>query len=271
MKRKFKLLLVSLILLSGLVHAAAEAAVIDFEDIALGGSYNTGDTFVVSGVTVVCKNFQWDDGTWYSGGSANVGNDLLAGGSGYEMGVNNINLDFNFGTAVSSLSLRFGEYGGNLNIEINGVLKNFTLFSDINGLTIGNVMVTVVNGFGNDQGTLELSGAVSQFAIGGQELWIDDVIVSGGSCSCNDSDGDGVIDQWDECPDTPTDSFVNNEGCSAEQLGLTSECIAPPTFSRTTGELDIPTVIIDDTDKGSMVLQQRRGRIFTLEDISLPE
>jgi len=30
---------------------------------------------------------------------------------------------------------------------------------------------------------------------------------------CVDSDGDGVIDQWDNCPGTPLNSYVNNKGC----------------------------------------------------------
>jgi len=34
---------------------------------------------------------------------------------------------------------------------------------------------TVVNGFGNDSGTLRLEGKVERFAIGGQELWLDEV------------------------------------------------------------------------------------------------
>ncbi|NWH05413.1 right-handed parallel beta-helix repeat-containing protein [Desulfobacter latus] len=32
-------------------------------------------------------------------------------------------------------------------------------------------------------------------------------------CLCPDTDLDGVPDAWDECPDTPAGSFVNNRGC----------------------------------------------------------
>jgi len=35
------------------------------------------------------------------------------------------------------------------------------------------------------------------------------------STLCDDSDGDGVIDQWDECPDTPRSNlYVDKHGCS---------------------------------------------------------
>lgn len=35
----------------------------------------------------------------------------------------------------------------------------------------------------------------------------------GFNCECPDSDGDGVPDAWDDCPDTPTGSAVDNRGC----------------------------------------------------------
>jgi len=91
--------------------------------------------------------------------------------------VNNINLAFDFGNPVHSLSLMFGEYGGNLNIDINGDFRNFNNFADLNGQTVGGVQVSVVNGLGNDRGRLQLDGVITSFAVGGQELWIDDVCV----------------------------------------------------------------------------------------------
>ncbi|MBC8249799.1 MAG: hypothetical protein H8E90_08990, partial [Anaerolineales bacterium] len=152
-----------------------QVACVDFEDLTLGTVYNVGDTFVTSGITVTATAFQWSGGTWTSDGFAEVENTGLAGGTGQEMEVNNITLEFDFGDPISGLELLFGEYGGNLNIEINGAFQNFENFADIDGSTIGGVSVSVVNGFGNDQGTLTLSGTIYSFTIGGQELWIDDV------------------------------------------------------------------------------------------------
>ena len=37
----------------------------------------------------------------------------------------------------------------------------------------------------------------------------------GNTCSCTDSDGDGVIDQWDECSDTKAGSAVYSNGCAS--------------------------------------------------------
>jgi len=147
----------------------------DFEDLTLGTTYHVWDTFTTSGTPITVKPFQWGNGTWYNGGHTTVGNAGRAGGSGNELNLNNVNLEFGLSMPLTGLSLLFSEYGGNLNIEINGNFRNFNNFENINGLTIGGVHVTVINGFGNDMGSLQLTGTISQFAIGGQELWIDDV------------------------------------------------------------------------------------------------
>ncbi len=147
----------------------------DFEDLPPDATYNVGDTFVTSDVSITVGIFQWSNGNWTSAGHARVVTGGNAGGLGNEINVNNVNLAFDFGAPITSLSLAFGEYGGNLNIEINHVFKNFGNFAEIDGQTIGGVNVTVVNGLGNDKGKLELAGTISQLALGGQELFIDDV------------------------------------------------------------------------------------------------
>jgi hypothetical protein len=157
--------------------AADDSACIDFEDLPLGTEYHVEDTFSDSGVVIDVQIFQLSDGRWYDDGRARVANRGYAGGSGQEMEVNNVNLAFDFGGSCEGVSLLFGEYGGNLNIKINGDFKNFNNFIDINGLTIGSVQV-VVNDFGDDKGGLKLSGLIYSFAIGGQELVIDDVCLT---------------------------------------------------------------------------------------------
>ena len=174
MKNTIRLLFAAILLPASF---AAHSAVLDFEDLTLGGTYIVGDSFVTSGVTVLANDFFFSDDTRYSGGRANVVNTGLAGGSGNELEINNINLDFNFGGPIPGLDLMFGEYGGNLNININGILSNFENFIDINGTIIAGVSVAVVNGLGDDIGTLSLTGNINSFALGGQELYIDNVSV----------------------------------------------------------------------------------------------
>ena len=148
---------------------------IDFEDLLVGTTYTYGDMFSSGGVPISVQMFTFANNQQTTGTGALVDNQLRAGGSGNDLSSNNVNLDFAFGGPVNGLNLRFGEFGGNLNLEINGDFRNFANFSDINGQTIGGVTVSVVNGLGNDQGTLSLSGTINGFVVGGQELWIDDV------------------------------------------------------------------------------------------------
>ena len=157
------------------VAAPAGAVTYDFEDLVYDTTYVVGNTFTTNGQLFELDQFQWGNLVWTSGGHAYVDNELLAGGSGLDLELNNINLKTSFSGPVSSLGLVFGEYGGNLNIAINGDFLNFSQLSDINGLTIGGCAIAVTNGFGNDQGTFLATGSIGTFKLGGQELWIDDI------------------------------------------------------------------------------------------------
>lgn len=148
---------------------------VDFEQQVLDTVYHVGNIFTESGVEIIIQSFDWGGGQWTNTGYAKIENRQLAGHTGQDIQVNNVNLSFSFGSPRESLSLRFGEYGGNLNININGDFRNFQNFADINGATIGGVTISIVNGFGNDRGFLQLSGTINSFDIGGQELWIDHV------------------------------------------------------------------------------------------------
>ena len=152
-----------------------ETCCVDFEGVPPAATYAVGDDFFDSEAHMTLYPFTWGDGTVFTGGVATVGHAGLAGGTGQEMNLNNINMGFDFGHPVSSLSLLFGEYGGNLNIEVNGDFVNFNDFTDINGMTIGGASVSVINGTGNDKGKLMLDGVIFDFRVGGQELVIDDV------------------------------------------------------------------------------------------------
>ena len=174
-KKQIKNLFILLSAICLLPVSNAMAACVNFETLTLGANYNVGDSFTDAGTTVHFNPFTWSNGNSTSKGFGSVGNRALAGGAGLEMAVNNINMDFIFPTGLTGLSFLFGEYGGNLNIDINGDFRNFSKFADIHGTIIGGVKVAVTNGLGNDKGTATLSGTIVSFSIGGQELWIDNV------------------------------------------------------------------------------------------------
>ena len=148
---------------------------VEFEDVPLMAMFNVGDSFPSAGTVINMHDFQWTGGAWTGTGNAQIQAGDFAGGSGQEVAVSNINLEFIFGHPVPGLGFNFGEYGGNLNIEINGDFRNFQNFVDIDGLNIGGVTVAVVNGLGNDKGHVQLTGVINDFVIGGQELFLDDV------------------------------------------------------------------------------------------------
>jgi len=156
---------------------------IGFEDPPLGTEYRVGDTFTDLSTVIAVETFDWGGGVWCNGscGYAKVSDSsswCWPGGFGQHMVVNNVNLRIVHDGPWEGLSLLFGEYGGNLNIDINGQHREFDNFHDIDGAIIGGVDVSVVNGFGQDEGSLSLSGTINSFAVGGQELCIDDVCLT---------------------------------------------------------------------------------------------
>jgi len=154
---------------------------LDFEDLPLMSLYHVGDTFITSGITCALEPFQHSGGNWTSDGSARVDNSSQAGGPGQELAVNNVNIALDLSCKPNELHLLYGEYGGNVNLRINGDFRNTTNFHNFNGLMVGNVLVSVTPDTTNPAlGVIKLKGVISDFAIGGQELWIDEISGHGG-------------------------------------------------------------------------------------------
>ncbi|GIG20198.1 hypothetical protein Cch01nite_09220 [Cellulomonas chitinilytica] len=134
---------------------------------------------------IAAHPFAWASGVTTTAGQATTEAGGRAGGSGTEIRVNNIvlSVSIGFGQVMHAARIRFGEYGGNVNLSVDGVTANVADLASLNGKTMGGVTVSVpTGGFGNDMGVLELTGTMpdqafglGQFAIGGQELWIDDI------------------------------------------------------------------------------------------------
>ena len=148
---------------------------IEYESLPGAAVYDVSDSFVEAGIPMEVAPFTWSNSTVYTGGHALVSNSQLAGGTGQDLNLNNVNLAFAFPRKLDALSLLFGEYGGNVNLQVNGIFTNVANLAALNGANFAGAQLTVVNGFGNDKGRLTLQGLVSDFAIGGQELWIDHV------------------------------------------------------------------------------------------------
>ena len=74
---------------------------IDFEDLAVGNTYNVGDNFIADNsgfqASITGEDFIWSNGVSTSGGVAVVEPGSNAGHVGNDIQVNNILLDFDFG------------------------------------------------------------------------------------------------------------------------------------------------------------------------------
>ena len=90
---------------------------IDFNGLTAGTTYNVGDTITLNEVDIVVLPFQWSNLTTFTGGTLMVTNAQAAGGSGMDLNLNNVCLGFDFKGKIRKVTLKFGEYGGNTNVE----------------------------------------------------------------------------------------------------------------------------------------------------------
>jgi hypothetical protein len=191
------------------------AQVVDFEDLPVGATTTCGDPALISrGVPVVAETF-----FYFGGGSTcnqvlvdfnnvNGTRDLLLG---------NVNARFLFPGPLESASVQYAWFGGNLNLRVNGQLRNVNDPNNLAGViglaALGQVQVQV----NADRIILtSLTGAIFDFAIGGQEFFIDDVAYNldgcfdstppqaeitdptNGACICGDTEIIGTAADFDD-------------------------------------------------------------------------
>ncbi|REK19030.1 MAG: PEP-CTERM sorting domain-containing protein [Planctomycetota bacterium] len=157
----------------------ARAATLEFEDLLLGQQYDlqaatpAPDSFVTDGVPVQLSEFFFlPAGSTTSGAAivfdsvANAGSS--PGGSGNYLWPSNVNLNFDFGGPVTTVSFLYGEFGGNLNLRVNGDLANVNTFAALPAM-LGGATVQL------DPGRVTLVGTINSFAVGGQEFSMDEL------------------------------------------------------------------------------------------------
>lgn len=180
--------------------------VIDFEDLTNitvppGTPVNVGDKFFIgttlsdesSGAKIVVLPFEWSGGGNSSDGYIEITNHAVPGGSGISIRFNNASLGIIAPDEgiVRKVKFKFVDFGGNINLVVNGTLYNEDDFKDITSPLTGNVAMSVSPP--SNQGVVQLSGDMDKFASpypmtpgqeglkfsavagGGQELWIDDL------------------------------------------------------------------------------------------------
>lgn len=162
--------------LPGLVAVAALSgdglSCVGFDDLGVGDTFVSGDTLLSGGVGILVGDF--DAGPVITSGFARVDDTGSAAGFGLDLAVNNVVLDFGFPYPLESLALVYGDFGGTVNLAIDGSLLIADGMNALPGSS-GGVTIEVVQPFRVPNGTLTLRGEIGDFGIGGQELWIDEV------------------------------------------------------------------------------------------------
>ena len=179
---------------------------IDFEDlssVSVGGApvtlstrYPVGTVIVEehSGVELMVLPFKWSTAGW-GDGYVEIVAGTMSGGTGNEVHFNNACLGIITPdkTVVKEMTVKFGEYGGNINLIENGTLHNYDDYTGIPSPTASGVTVTVTGTL--PKANLKLKGTLGHFTYafptlpmapplpeyaavigGGQELWIDDIV-----------------------------------------------------------------------------------------------
>ena len=166
--------------LDGLVAVAAvqtSESCINFEDATVRSQYRVGQTFVSGETLVSVGPFFFTEGQSTDQGFAQIDQNTQAGGSGKDVLVNNVNLSFGFDSPLEGVTINYGDYGGTVNLAINGELAIENSLLDLDDTSVGDVQVAVTPNGANDNqtGRVTLSGTIERFSIGGQEFWLDDV------------------------------------------------------------------------------------------------
>ncbi len=161
---------IALVATAGL--AAADLA--SFNDLTVGDEYMVGDSFTSDGITFDILDFT--PGSMFSN-RARVDDNLMAGGDGFDLELNNVRLELAVPfSSVPSVTIFFGQFGGDNNIFVNGDMISTATFYDVDGMSVGGATIDVADlGGGPSFGRLTVTGDIESFGISGQELWVDNL------------------------------------------------------------------------------------------------
>lgn len=150
---------------------------IDFEGLPIASQFSTGQFFFETGTKMTATEFQWSNSIVTTAGYIKVMNNQKAGGGGQDIWLNNIRVSLDFPFSPQKVILFYGLYGGNMNLMINGAMRNEEDVMMMDKTNLGGVDIYVVEATvpGGVQGIILLDGTINSLEIGGQEFFIDHV------------------------------------------------------------------------------------------------
>lgn len=161
---------------------APPVGVVPFDDLPDGTQFGVGGSAVSAGIQMRGAPFTLSNGDSFVGGFARVRPAGLSGGTGLELEVRDVLVRFDLPAAYTDVRLNYGEFGGNVNLRVNGVLRNVSDFHELSGQVVAGVRILVQPGPDQRRNRLVLTretATIQDFAVGGQELFIDDVAYRG--------------------------------------------------------------------------------------------
>lgn len=159
----------------------AVAQTVDFEDLTVGDSTTCGAPPLVSqGVPILAEPF------FYSGGGSTCNSAVVSSGNvngTQDLMLGNVTGRFLFPGPLDALSIEYAWFGGNLNLRVNGQLVNVNTPAGLAGVwgfaALGQIQVQV---FANQLVLTPVSGYIYDFAIGGQEFFVDNARYDTAGC-----------------------------------------------------------------------------------------
>jgi len=160
-----------------LANTANPFQFIDFEALPLGNQFSTGQFFFEQGTKMSATEFEWSNSIVTTAGYIKVMNLQKAGAGGQDIWLNNIRVNFDFPFSPKKVILFYGLYGGNMNLMINGAMRNEEDVMVMDKTNLGGVDIYVVEAVvpGGVQGIILLEGTINALEIGGQEFFVDHV------------------------------------------------------------------------------------------------
>jgi len=134
-------------------------------------------TFVTDGIPAAVGAYHASTGAVFSN-AAFVENLGKAFGAGGEIHLSNVEMKLGLTPTATTCVLKYGYYGGEVSLRINGSARVYGDVLALNGTTPGGASIAVsktASGTGFYAGQISMSGSISNFAIGGQELWVDEL------------------------------------------------------------------------------------------------
>ena len=156
---------------------------ITFDTLTLGTRYVYNDIISDPEGDLEVSEFQWSDSTPHHDGYAEVRDDMPIPDAKLSIFTNNMTLAVDAGS-LECVKVDYCDKGGNVNLVIDNVVLNAQDLSELDGKTQGGIRISVTSDQ-NNCGVVTLSGKFNpfnfqeqqmiSFAIGGQELFVDNI------------------------------------------------------------------------------------------------